>query len=146
VISAICLKEYQGRVIIFFENGKAVSIPVDSYATKTNRKKLTNAFFGGSPAVAVFPASGKCEYLVRSDDDRALLIKENQIIEKSTKTSCGATIFTLKKGKKITSVSIYEPEKKKLLKESRYRKSKLPASGVLFEDIDPEITQQTLLD
>ncbi len=146
VISAICLREYTGRVLIFFENGKAVSIPIDSYSTKTNRKKLTNAFFGGSPAVGIYMATGKGEFLVRSDDDRALLIKENQILEKSTKTSCGSTLFTLKKGKKIISVTPYNPEINKLVKESRYRKSKLPASGVIFEDIDPEITQQTLLD
>ncbi len=145
VISAICLREYSGRVLIFFENGKAVSIPLDAYATKTNRKKLTNAFFGGSPAVGVFMANGNGEYLVRSDDDRALLIKENQVLEKSTKTSSGGTLFTLKKGRKIVSVTPYNPEVNKLLKESRYRKSKLPASGVIFEDIDPEITQQTLL-
>lgn len=146
VISAICLREYSGRAIIFFENGKAVSIPLDAYTTKTNRKKLTNAFFGGSPAVGVFLANGKTEFLVRSDDDRALLIKESQIIQKSTKTSCGSTLFNLKKGRKIVSVVPYEREKQMLLKESRYRKSKLPASGVIFEDIDPEITQQTLLD
>ncbi|MBR5277661.1 MAG: topoisomerase IV [Clostridia bacterium] len=146
VISAVCLKDYKGRVVIFFENGKAVSIPLDSYATKTNRKKLTNAFNASSPAVAVFLANGKNEYLVRSDDDRALLIKEGQIIEKSTKTSCGSTLYTLKKGKKVVSVSVYDPETKKLQKESRYRKSKLPAAGVLFEDSDPDITQQRLLD
>ena len=146
VVSAICLQEYKGRVIIFFENGKAVSIPLDSYATKTNRKKLTGAFYGGSPAVAVFLANGKNEYLVKSSDDRALLIKESQIIEKSTKTSSGGNVFTLKKGKTIVSAEIYDPENKKLAKESRYRKSKLPASGVVFEDVDPEITQQKLLD
>ncbi len=146
VVSALCLNDYSGRIVIFFENGKAVSLPLDSYETKTNRKKLTNAFFSGSPAVAVFRANGNSEYLMRSDDDRALLIKEDQIIEKSTRTSSGGTIFNLKKGKKISSVIVYEPEKLRLVKESRYRKSKLPATGVIFEDVDPEITQQTLLD
>ncbi len=146
VVSAICLSEYVGRVVIFFENGKAVSVPLDSYSTKTNRKKLTNAFFGGSPIVAAFKLKPNVEYLVRSNDDRALLIKESQIIEKSTKTSCGSTLFSLKKGKKIVSVIEYDAETRKLVKESKYRKSKLPASGVVFEDIDPELIQQTLLD
>lgn len=146
VVSALCLREYSGRIVIFFENGKAVSLPLDVYATKTNRKKLTNAFFGGSPAVGVFVCNCKNEFLVRSDDDRALLIKESQVIEKSTRTSSGSTLFTLKKGKRIVSVEIYDREKKLLLKESRYRKSKLPAAGVIFEDIDPEIIQQTLID
>ncbi len=145
VISALCLNNYEGRIVIFFENGKAVSIPLESYATKTNRKKLTNAFYGGSPAVAVFRSTGNTEFLVRSDDDRALLIKESQIIEKTTRTSYGSALFTLKKGKKIVSVVPYNPETQKLLKESRYRKSKLPASGVIFEDSDPDIAQQTLL-
>ena len=52
----------------------------------------------------------------------------------------------MKKGKSLVSAEIYDPEKKKLVKESRYRKSKLPASGVVFEDVDPDITQQTLID
>ena len=145
VISALCVSDYNGRVIIFFDNGKAVSVPLEAYATKTNRKKLTNAFFGGSPAVAVFKANGKNEYLLKSSDDRALLIKESQIIEKSTKTSCGSTLFTLKKGKTIVSAEIYDPESKKLVKESRYRKSKLPSNGVIFEDSDPDLNQQTLI-
>ncbi|MBO5914825.1 MAG: topoisomerase IV, partial [Clostridia bacterium] len=145
VISALCVSDYNGRVIIFFDNGKAVSVPLEAYATKTNRKKLTNAFFGGSPAVAVFKANGKNEYMLKSSDDRALLIKESQIIEKSTKTSCGSTLFTLKKGKTIVSAEIYDPESNKLVKESRYRKSKLPSSGVIFEDSDPDLNQQTLI-
>ena len=145
VISALCVSDYTGRVIIFFDNGKAVSVPLEAYATKTNRKKLTNAFFGGSPAVAVFKANGKNEYLLKSSDDRALLIKESQIIEKSTKTSCGSTLFTLKKGKTVVSAEIYDPESNKLVKESRYRKSKLPSNGVIFEDSDPDLNQQTLI-
>ena len=123
-----------------------VSVPLDSYFTKQNRKKLTNAFFGGSPLVAAFKANDKAEYLVRSNDDRALLIKGSQVIEKSTKTSSGSTLYTLKKGKKIVSAVEYNPETSKLVKESKYRKTKLPSSGVVFEDIDPDINQQTLLD
>ena len=146
VISAICLKEYKGNVILFFENGKAVSIPLSSYETKTNRKRLTNAFYGGSRLVGAFPSGEKSEFLLRSDDDRALLIKDNQVIEKSTRTSSGSTLFSLKKGKKIVIAEEYDPSARMLLKESRYRKSKLPAAGVIFEDSDPEITQQTLLD
>ncbi len=146
VISALCLKNYEGRLIIFFENGKAVSVPINTYETKANRKKLTNAFFGGSPAVAMFVADEKSEFLLLSDDDRALLVKSNQIIEKSTRTSCGSQIFSLKKGKKVVSATLYDPEQKKLLKESRYRKSKLPATGSVFEDVDFELNQQKLVD
>ena len=146
VVSGICLKDYSGNVILFFENGKAVSIPLNSYETKTNRKRLTNAFFGGSRLIAAFKAGTGAEYLLKSDDDRALLIKEKQVIEKSTRTSSGGTVFSLKKGKVIVSAEKYDPSVMRLLKESRYRKAKLPAAGVIFEDVDPEITQQTLLD
>ena len=39
----------------------------------------------------------------------------------------------------------YYEDSQRLQKESKYRKHKLPAAGVIFEDFDISITQQTLL-
>ncbi|HAN21038.1 MAG TPA: topoisomerase IV [Clostridiales bacterium] len=145
VISAIILKKYDGNLVLFFENGKAVRIPAFSYATKTNRKKLTGAFYDGSPLIGIYKAGITGEYLLRSDNSRALLVNEKQITEKSTRTSYGSAVFTLKKNQKVISAAPYNERSPKLLKESKYRKSVLPSSGAIFEDYDPEVTQQTLL-
>jgi DNA gyrase subunit A len=146
ILFAFPAGDYKGNLMFVYENGKMSKVPLNAYETKTNRKKLTNAFFGGSPLVAAFKVKDNVEYLIRSNDDRVLLIKGAQVIKKSTKTSSGSTLYTLKKGKKIISVTEYNPEVTKLVKESKYRKSKLPASGVVFEDSDPDVTQQTFLD
>ena len=117
-------------MVVFYENGKAVKIPLDSYQTKTNRKKLTNALATGMKAVGVFMARKGGEYFLQSDDGRALLVKEDQIVEKATRSSAGSSVFTLKKGAKISSVMPYDPLELPLDKPSRYRKSNLPATGV----------------
>ncbi len=145
VAAAIVLKEYEGQIVLFFENGKAVRIPTKSYKTKTNRKKLTGAFYGGSNLIAAYKTGTAPEYLMLSDNSRALLVKEKQIAEKATRTSFGSAVFTLKKNQNVISVVPYDKSTKNLIKESRYRKSSLPSSGAVFEDYDPEINQQTLL-
>lgn len=145
VVAGLVLKNYEGQLVLFFENGKAVIIPTASYQTKTNRKKLTAAFYDGSPLVAAYKAGTAGEYLLRSDNAHALLINEKQITEKTTRTSYGSAVFTLKKNQKIVSVIPYNDNAKKLIKESKYRKTALPSAGAVFEDYDPELNQQTLL-
>lgn len=133
VVFAVPLKSYEGQLVIFYENGKAVRIPLDSYQTKTNRKKLTGALASGACAVGIFIAGNTAEYFIETDDGKALLVNESQIVEKSTRSSSGSTILTLKKGKKIISVTPYDPLQLQLDKPSRFRKANLPASGVLYE-------------
>ena len=144
VVFCLPMTSFKGNLVLFFENGKAVRISADAYQTKQNRKKLSPAFYSGSRLVAVFVCGTAKEYLVMSNDKRALLIPEDKVTLKSTRTSSGSTVFTLKKNDKIVSVIPYYPDKNKLQKESKYRKSNLPAAGVLFEDFDTELTQQTL--
>lgn len=145
VISMVVIKDYDTEILLFFENGKAVRIPASSYETKTNRKKLTKAFYGKSRLAAAFKLGTANEYLLISDNSRALLVKEKLISEKSTRTSFGSTVFTLKNNNKVSSVIPYNENSPKLIKESKYKKNKLPSTGSIFEDFDPEINQQTLL-
>ena len=110
------------------------------------KKGSGTAVAAGTVAVGVFRGGNeKQEYLIISSASRALLIKEKQITEKSTRSASGATVMTLKKGHTVVSASIYDPSKRTLAKESRYRKSALPSTGGLFEDDDPELNQMTLI-
>ena len=101
------LKDYGGSFTLFFENGKAVRIPASSYETKTNRRKLVNAFWSGSPVAGIFRSSAENEYLLLSSTSKALLVKEEQVTEKTTKTSSGASVFTLRKNGRVVSVRLY---------------------------------------
>ncbi|MCH5183325.1 MAG: topoisomerase IV [Oscillospiraceae bacterium] len=136
VVAAIPLKSYEGSLVVFFENGKAVRIPLESYQTKTNRRKLTAALFAGSPAVGVFRAGNDGaagEYFLQTDDKRALLVKEEQVVEKATRTSAGAAVFTLKKGKRVLSAELYDPNSLPLDRPARYRKTNLPSTGTPYD-------------
>ncbi|MFR5866031.1 MAG: hypothetical protein ACLUFV_13335 [Acutalibacteraceae bacterium] len=144
VVAACCLKDYGGSFTLFFENGKAVRIPASSYATKTNRRKLVNAFFAGSPVVGLFRSGEGNEYLLLSNASKALLVREEQITDKTTKTSSGASVFTLRRNGHVFP-PVCTARGPRLVKEAKYRKAALPSAGTLFEDDDPELTQQTLL-
>lgn len=143
-VSAMLLaRDYKGSVAFFFENGKAVSVPLDSYATKLNRKKLTNAYSQDSKAVGIFfipEKEGKkpvCEFLLRSTQGKAIIMNSDQLAAKTTRTASGVYVFTLKKGFKIESVSIFSDDGSEEMKKfARYRKSKLPSTGTLLEDFD----------
>ena len=133
VVFAVPLQSYEGQLVIFYDNGKAVRVPLEAYYTKTNRKKLTAALASGTQAVGIFVAGTAAEYFVTTDDGKALLVKEDQIVEKTTRSSTGASVITLKKGKRVVSVVPYDPLQLQLEKPSKYRKSNLPAAGVAFD-------------
>ncbi len=140
VVCMLITKNYDEAIALFFENGKAVHLSMEAYKTKTNRKKLSGAFFDKSPLVRAFITDESKEYLIASNAARALIVTDAQLCRKSTRTSCGATIFTLKKNQIITSVDYYNDDNR-LENDKKFRKPSLPAAGVLYE----ELKQQTLI-
>ena len=48
-MSMIVTKDYSGFILFGFENGKLAKVPLNVYATKTNRKKLANAYSDKQP-------------------------------------------------------------------------------------------------
>ena len=44
VVYTAVISDYTGYMIFVFENGKLAKVDMASYATKTNRKKLINAY------------------------------------------------------------------------------------------------------
>lgn len=141
VVAMITGREYKGEVVIFFENGKAVKIPLKAYETKTNRKKLTGGYSTDSPAVGIFylpEHSGRgteTEYILISSSMRCIILNSSQITSKVTRSSSGAVVFTLKKGQKIKSAEIFKDDGSEAMKiYSKYRKVKLPSAGTTFNN------------
>ena len=129
------------HMVFIFENGKGVRVPVSAYATKGNRRKLTGAYSTASPLVAVFCEKGKqpLEILMISDADRAILIKSSLIPEKTTRTSSGVQLMTLKKGQKVVKALCDFGDNYQNVKS--YRKLKIPATGILLEEKNIDIQQ-----
>ncbi len=132
--------------VFIFENGKGVRIPEKAYETSSVRRKLKGIFSTASPIVAVFSEQEKnpFEIMLVSSEDRAIIIKTSLIPIKSTKTSIGVQLMTLKKNQKLTAAisnfeSVYENTK-------GYRKLKLPATGVLLGEKDINKQQLSIED
>ncbi len=124
------LKEFDKshRVAFIFENGKGVRIPMAAYETKAYRRRLTNVFSTASPVVAAVYEEKPLDMLIVSDAEKGILIKSELIPEKTTRTSAGVTLFSLKKGQKIVDV-LYGVRLEAVAKTLKCRKTKIPATG-----------------
>ena len=120
------------NIIFIFENGKGVKIPVSSYETKTNRKKLTGAYSDASPLVGAFYESEPLDIVIINSDGKGILINSALIPQKSTRTSSGVILFNLKKNHKVVS-ALCGKSAEKYYDVLKIRKTKIPASGVAIK-------------
>lgn len=132
--------------VFIFENGKGVRIPEKAYETSSVRRKLKAVFSTASPIVAIFSEQEKNPFdiMLVSSEDRAIIIKSSLIPVKSTKTSVGVQLMTLKKNHILKAAisnfeDVYEDTK-------GYRKLKLPATGILLSEKDIKKQQISLDD
>ena len=117
--------------IFIFENGKGVKIPANAYETKSNRRKLTGAYSTASPIVAILYEHDPYDVLIENSAGKGIFINTSLIPQKTTRSSSGVTLFTMKKG--ITVTGVKYGSKLDADKASRCRKNKIPASGVSLE-------------
>ena len=129
------------NMIFLFENGKGVRVPVTAYVTKGTRRKLTGAYSDASPLVAVLKDKDKTpiDILMISSADRAILIKSSLIPQKTTRTSGGVQLFTLKRGQTLKRALSDFGDNFQNVKS--YRKLKIPATGTLLEEKNIDIQQ-----
>jgi DNA gyrase subunit A len=120
--------------VYIFENGKGVRVPASCYETKGNRRKLVGAYSAASPICAVFYEIEKDPYeiLLVSDAERAISIKTSLIPVKTTRSSGGVTLMTMKKNNKL----LYATDKIPEAYSKGYKKLKIPASGTTIPDSD----------
>ena len=119
--------DYKGHMIFVFENGKISRVPLESYATKTNRKKLIKAYSEKYPIHTILFVKEDCDILLKSTNGRMLIVNTASIPSKTTKDNGGVAVMTQKKGQRISEVILYE--KGTLDGEHRYRTKNLPAAG-----------------
>lgn len=128
--------DYSGYMIFAFENGKVAKVPLESYATKTNRKKLVNAYSPKSPVIGMTYSSGDCDIVLIRDTDKALLFNTELIPLNVNKTSGGVQVFTMKKKSFITrmfnSSDFISDDIEK------YRTKKLTSSGATLTQEESE--------
>ena len=133
-------KDYAGHMLFIFENGKAAKVRMDSYSTKTRRKKLINAYSNKSPAAHVQYMHEEGELAIFTSAGRLLCLNTKMISEKTAKDTQGVAAITLKKNHKIDRVTDFVAEK--YSDPHRYKTKSLPATGAILktEDVGEQIS------
>ena len=126
--------DYSGLMFLVFENGKAVKIPLEAYKTKTNRKRLINAYSSKSRLIFMTFLSEDADFVLTRDNDKACLFNTSLIPISATKTSGGVQLYTLKKNSAITNVMPADEFKSQNIE--FYRTAKIPSTGHFITDDD----------
>ncbi len=131
----IATDDYSGFVLFCFANGKAAKVPLSAYATKTNRKKLANAYSAKNPIVDILFIPEDCNVLMRSTNNRAIIFSTAMLLPKTTRDSIGVQVMTLKaKSSKLDSASVLTAEQTEELK--KYIIKNIPAAGSMAKDLE----------
>ena len=144
VLEVICPGNYRKNLLLFFENGKVARLDLSSYETKTNRKKLINAYSDKSPLAAIYMIGEEIDMAVFSSDGRAIVFNTTLLQLKTSRTTQGVAVMNIKKNHKLVSAAPLADTPIKNI--SRYRVRNLPAAGALLKDEDRGETQMSLID
>ncbi len=139
----VATKDYKGLLLFAFENGKAAKVPLEAYATKTNRKKLTGAYSDKAPMTAMLWLDEDREVLFSASSGRMLLIHTGVLALKATRTTQGVAVMKLKKGQQLIGVKAYAEGT--FVKPQRYRTRSLPGLGALPTGEDKGEEQLSLI-
>ena len=142
ILDMVITSDYGGHMLFFFASGKCAKIPLSSYATKQNRRKLLKAYCDKESLATMFFLPEETELAIRTSAGRMLLVGTAQIAAKTTRDSQGVAVVTLKKNQTIASV--VPADTLELANPHRYRVRSLPATGALVRAED-EGEQMTLL-
>ena len=130
---------YEGSVVFVYENGKVAKVELSAYATKSNRRKLTGAYCDKSPLKAVFLLKEDTQLVLYSTEGRALVFSTAQLVPKTTRTTQGVAVMTLKRKATLYRAALLEGSA--IVNASRYRTRSLPAAGALLKEEDAEEKQ-----
>ena len=144
VVYAVLPGDYSGALLFFFENGKAARVDISAYKTTSNRRKLTGAYSDKSPLRSICRIDADCELAVYSNEPRCLIFHTALLAPKTTRSTQGVAVMTLKPKYRLDTVMPLE--KTSVSNQSRYRVRAVPATGALLRQEDSEEQQIGLLD
>ena len=144
ILSMILPGDYSKHLLLVFENGKAARIELAAYETKTNRKKLVNACSDKSPVKAVMLIEEETDLACYSSDGRVLIFNTAQLQPKSSRTTQGVNVMTLKPKRVLEKVVPLTDTA--IGNTARYRVKTLPGAGALLKAEDRAEQQLSLLE
>ena len=136
VIWVIDPEDYKADVLFVFENGRVARVALSGYATKTNRKKLKNAIYGGSKLLFATVLKEERDVALVSSDYRLVNFNTSLLRTKTTNNTQGVQALTAKNGRIVTMVGSAEEFIGGTAQVEKFRAEKLPSSGAPMKETD----------
>ena len=143
VMGMVLPGDYSGYMLFFFENGKAAKVELSAYKTTSNRRRLTGAYSDKSPLRGLMYLREDREIAVYSTEPRVLIVNTALLGVKTTRTTQGVALLTLKKKHVLDTVRF--PEETGITDLARYRGRSIPATGALLKAEDSDDKQLSLI-
>ena len=96
--------DYSGFMLFGYQNGKLAKVPLSGYETKTNRKKLINAYSDKSKPVSICYIPADCDIYLTRSTDKAMVLNTSLLSPINARSSTGVQVFTLRKNTSMSSM------------------------------------------
>ena len=136
VIWVIDPEDYKADVLFVFENGRVARVALAGYVTKTNRKRLKNAIYGGSKLLFACVLKEDRDLALVSSDQRLINFNTSLLKTKTTNSTQGVQAFTAKNGRIVTMVGTAEEFLGGTASVEKFRAASLPSSGSPMKETD----------
>ena len=144
VVYMVLPGDYKGYMLFFFENGKCAKVELSAYQTTSNRRRLTGAYSDKSPLKTAMFLAEDAEIAVYSSEPRCLVVNTALMGVKSTRTTQGVGLLTLKRNKTLDYACTLEESG--ITNLARYRGRSIPATGALLKEDDTNDKQMSILE
>ena len=129
-------EDYKADVLFVFENGRAARVALSGYATKTNRKRLKNAIYGGSKLLFATVLKEERDVALVSSDGRLVNFNTSLLKTKTTNSTQGVQALAIKGSRAVTMVGQAEEFLGSEASIEKFRAEKLPSSGAPMKETD----------
>lgn len=130
--------DYSGFMLFAFQSGKVAKVDMKGYETKTNRKKLTNAY-GKGVIIGMLYCKEECQVALFSNIDKCVVFNTKDILTKTSRSSQGVQVMTMRRKSLLTRIELPEVSLKST---AGYEARTIPSSGYYLKDD----SQTTLFD
>ena len=134
--------DYSGFMLFAFKSGKVAKVDMKGYETKTNRKRLTNAY-GKGEIIGMLYCKEECQVALFSNIDKCVVFKTKDILTKTSRSSQGVQVMTMRRKSLLTRMELPEVSLKST---EGYEARTIPSSGYYLKDEDSSTVQTTFFD
>ena len=134
--------DFGGFMLFAFESGKVAKVDMKGYETKTNRKKLTNAY-GKGKIIGMLYCKEETKVALFSNIDKCVVFNTKDIMTKTSRSSQGVQVMTMRRKSLLTRIELPEISLKST---AGYEARTIPSSGYYLKDEDSGTVQTTLFD